>query len=148
MTKKSTQKKQSLTLHSLLGALSFWGTATRTFLFSFLAAAVFIVALTEATSETSIDGEILVLIYVLGSFLLLDFGYVMIARTYTLQRGLDLLALFAADILLALLYIAPKLVVSSDITIRTDPLIYVIFIPIVALGLRMLLGILFGKRLR
>lgn len=148
MTKKSTQKKQSLTLHSLLGALSFWGTATRTFLFGFLAAAVFIVALSEATSEASIDSEILVLIYVLGSFLLLDFGYVMVARTYTLQRGLDLLALFAADFLLALLYIAPKLVVSSAITIRTDPLIYVIFIPIVAIGLRMLLGILFGKRQR
>lgn len=146
MTKKSTQKKQTLTLHSLLGALSFWGTAARIFLFGILAAAIFIVALSEAASESRIDSEILILIYVLGSFLLLDFGYVMIARTYTLQRGLDLLALFVADILLALLYIAPKLVVSSAVTVKTDPLIYIIFIPLVVLGLRTLLGMLFGRR--
>ena len=148
MTKKTTKQKQTLTLHSLIGALSFWGTAVRTLLFGFLALAVFIVALSEATTETGVDGEVVVLIYVLGSFLLLDFGYVLIARSYLLQRGLDLLALFVADIILALLYIAPKLVVNSDITVRTNPLLFVIFIPIVVLSLRMLVGMLFGRRQR
>lgn len=146
MTKKSTKKTPTLTLHSLIGALSFWGTAVRTLLFAFLAAAVFIVALTEATTDAAVDSEILVLIYVLGSFLLLDFGYVLIARAYALQRAIDLLALFVADILLALLYIAPKLVVTSDISVRTNPLIFVIFIPIIVLSLRMLVGMLFGRR--
>ena len=148
MTKKTTKQNQTLTLHSLIGALSFWGTAVRTLLFGFLALAVFIVALSEATTETGVDGEVVVLIYVLGSFLLLDFGYVLIARSYLLQRGLDLLALFVADIILALLYIAPKLVVNSDITVRTNPLLFVIFIPIVVLSLRMLVGMLFGRRQR
>ncbi len=148
MTKKTTKQKQTLTLHSLIGALSFWGTAVRTLLFGFLALAVFIVALSEATTETGVDGEVVVLIYVIGSFLLLDFGYVLIARSYLLQRGLDLLALFVADIILALLYIAPKLVVNSDITVRTNPLLFVIFIPIVVLSLRMLVGMLFGRRQR
>lgn len=146
MTKKSTSKKQPLALHTLLGALSFWGTATRTFLFSFLAAAVFFAALTEANTPSRVDHEVMVLIYVMGSFLLLDFGYVTIARTYPLRRSLDVLALIAADIFLALLYIVPKVVVDSAIMLRTDPLIYVIFIPIVVLGIRALLGMLFGGR--
>lgn len=147
MTKKISPK-QPLTLHSLLVALSFWGTAVRTLLFCFLAAAVFVVALTEATSSNAVDNEVLTLIYVLSSFLLLDFGYVMVARAYVLQRGLDALALIFADLLLALLYIAPKVVVNPDITLKTNPLLYVIFIPIVAIGMRMLLGMLFGKRQR
>lgn len=148
MKKKSTKQKQDLTLHKLLGALSFWGTATRTLLFGILATAVCIVALTEATTDTAIDGEIIVLIYVLGSFLLLDFGYVLVARAYTLHRNLDLLALFVADTLIAMLYIVPRLVVSSDVTAKTDPLLFVVFIPIITLGLRMLLGMLFGGRQR
>lgn len=147
MTKKTTPKS-SLTLHGLLVALSFWGTAVRALLFSFLAATVFFVALTEAASADAVDSEVMTLIYVLSSFLLLDFGYVMIARAYALQKGLDVLALLAADILLALLYIAPKVVVNPEVTLKSSPLLYVIFIPIVALGMRMLLGILFGGKRR
>lgn len=146
MTKKSSQKKPPLTLHRLLIALSFWGTATRALLFSFLAAAVFLVAITEASFAGGLDREVMVLIYVLGSFLLLDFGYVLIARAYPIQRAVDVLALVIADALLALLYIAPKLVVSSNVALTTDPLIYVLFIPLVTLTLRMLLGLLFGGR--
>lgn len=146
MTKKPSKKTPPLTLHALIGALSFWGTAVRAMLFAFLAAAIFIVALSEATTDAAVDGEILVLIYVLASFLLLDFGYVMIARAYALQRALDLLVLFVADVVLALLYIAPKLVVSSDITVRTNPLLFVVFIPIIVLSVRMLVGMLFGRR--
>lgn len=147
MTKKTTQK-HPLTLHELLVALSFWGTAVRALLFSFLAAAVFLVALTEAATPDAIDNEVMTLIYVVGSFLLLDFGYVMVARAYVLQKGLDVLALLVADILLALLYIAPKVVVSPDVVLKTSPLLYVVFIPIVAIGMRILLGILFGRKQR
>jgi hypothetical protein len=146
MTKKTSPTKQTLTLHSLLGALSFWGTATRALLFSFLAVVVFIVALSEVTTNTAVDTEVMVLIYVLGSFLLLDFGYVLIARAYPLQKTFDILALVLADIFLAVLYIVPKVIVSSDVYISVNPLIYVFFIPLVALSLRMLLGILFGGR--
>jgi hypothetical protein len=136
----------ALTLHSLIVALSFWGTAVRTMLFAFLAVAVFVVALSEARTDAAVDSEILVLIYVLGSFLLLDFGYVLVARAYTLSRAVDLLALFAADILLGLLYIAPKMVVTADISVRTNPLIFVVFIPLIVLSVRMLVGMLFGRR--
>jgi hypothetical protein len=147
MTKKTTQK-YPLTLHALLVALSFWGTAVRTLLFSFLAVAVFLVALTEAATPAAVDNEVMTFIYVIGSFLLLDFGYVMVARAYILQKGLDVLALLIADILLALLYIAPKIVVSPGVVLKTSPLLYVIFIPIIAIGMRILLGMLFGRKQR
>lgn len=143
-TKKSS--KQKLTLHELIVALSFWGTAVRLFLFSFIAAAVFVVALSEAQTAQAVDNEVLILIYVLGSFLLLDFGYVTVARSYVLQKGLDIVALIAADLLLALLYIAPKITVNSGQAARIDPLMFVIFIPIVVIGMRMLLGFLFGRK--
>lgn len=144
--KKTTGKKRTLTFHELAGALSFWGTAVRTFLFGFLALAVFFAALSEASTAAAIDNEILNLIYVLGSYLLLDFGYVMVAKVYRLQgQALDMLALAAADLFIALLYIVPKLVVDSRISLPVDPLVYVAFIPIVVIALRALVGMLFGK---
>lgn len=103
-------------------------------------------ALTEVTVANEVDNEILILIYVLGSFLLLDFGYVMVARAYRMQGVLDMLVLIGAELILALLYIAPKLVVSSETVVRVNPLLFVVFIPIIVLSLRMLLGMLFGKR--
>lgn len=149
MPKKSQRKtKQPLTLHGLLGALSFWGTATRTFLFAFLAVALYLVALTETDAGSGADTETMLFIYVMACFVLVDFGYVLIARAYQLQKALDILAIAVADTLLGLLYIVPKAVVDSDITLRVDPLTYVIFIPIIVLALRMLGGILFGKRSR
>lgn len=140
------KKKQSLTLHQLLSALSFWGTATRGMLFGFLAIMTYLVALTETTTSTGADNQFMILVYVLGSFLLLDVGYVMIARAYTLVSKLDVLALVVAESLLALLYIVPKLVISSSTQVLVDPLTYVFFIPLVALALRLLVGLLFGKR--
>lgn len=146
MKKKSPKNnpvKNPLTLHGLLISLSFWGTAVRAFLFSFLALAVFLVALTEATNQAGVDAEVMTLIYVLGSFLLLDFGYVLVSRAYPLRRLIDIPSIFVADIMVALLYIVPKVVVESGVGAKTHPLIYVFFIPLVVLGLRILLGMLF-----
>lgn len=146
MKKKSSKKTRSLSLHSLLGAVSFWGTAARGLLFSFVALAIFASALSEATSEAGIDTEIMTFVYVLGSFLLLDFGYVLISRTYRVGSVIDRLALYTADLFLAALYFIPNLVVSPQIRLTTDPLLFIVFIPIVVLSLRMLVGILFGSR--
>lgn len=148
MAKKTSPKKPTLTLHGLLGALSFWGTATRTFLFGFLAVAVFLVALTEASSGVAVDTQVITFIYVMACFVLLDFGYVLIARVYRLQKALDVLALVAADVMVGLLYIVPKVVVDSSVEVKTDPLIYVLFIPLVVLAIRALMGMLFGGRQR
>lgn len=145
--KKKTPAKKPLYLHNLIVALSFWGTAVRTLLFSFLAVAVFAISLTEV-GIAGFDQEVMVLIYVLGSFLLLDFGYVMIARSYPLKPALDVVSLLLADIFLALLYIAPSVVVNSHVNLTVNPLAYVIFIPLVVLSLRMLTAFLYGGRQR
>lgn len=139
-TKKS--RKQPLTLHGLLGALSFWGTATRTMLFGVLWLAVAVVALSEATSAVWFDTEIMTAIYVLASYVLLDIGYVSIARAYPLMKQFDVLALIAAEVLLAALYIVPKVVVSQSVVLRADPLIFAFFVPVIVLSLRILVGLL------
>lgn len=148
MAKKTSPKKSTLTLHGLLGALSFWGTATRTFLFSFLAIAVLLVALTETNGASGADTQVMTFIYVIGCFVLLDFGYVLISRVYLLQKTLDVLALIAADIMVGLLYIVPKVVVDGGVAVKTDPLVYALFIPLVVLAMRALMGMLFGGRQR
>lgn len=142
MQKRSKQRKQPLTLHGLLAALSFWGTATRTLLFGVLWLAVVVVALSEATTAARFDMEIMTAIYVLGSYMLLDFGYVSIARAYPLVKQLDVAALVIAEVLLAALYIVPKVVVSQSVVLRVDPLVFAFFVPLVVLSLRMLVGIL------
>lgn len=146
MKKKSPKRTQSLSLHGLLSALSFWGTATRGFLFSFIALAVFASALSEASSAVAVDVEIMTFVYVLGSFLLLDLGYVLIARSYRLRSVMDRASLYIADIFLAVLYFIPNLVVNPDIHLTSDPLLFIIFVPLVVLPLRMLVGFLFGSR--
>lgn len=148
MKKKASNKQSTLTLHQLLGALSFWGTASRTMLFGFVATVILALGLSEAATASAIEAQIMVFIYVLASYLLLDFGYVMIARAYPLQKALDLLALWVADIMLALLYVVPRVVVNGEARLAVDPLLYIIFVPIVALSLRLLLGLLFGKNSR
>ena len=146
MAKRGSNNKQPLTLHHLLGAISFWGTATRAILFGFIAFVVFGIALSESTTAATADTEVMVLIYVLMSFVLLDFGYVMVARSYPIQKALDVLALVTADIFLALLYVIPKIVVNPSSRLTVDPLTYIVFVPIVVLSLRMLLGFLIGGK--
>ena len=146
MAKRGSNNKQPLTLHNLLGAISFWGTATRALLFGFIAFVVFGIALSESTTAATADTEVMVLIYVLMSFVLLDFGYVMVARSYPIQKALDVLALVTADIFLALLYVIPKIVVNPSSRLTVDPLTYIVFVPIVVLSLRMLLGFLIGGK--
>ena len=146
MAKRGSNNKQPLTLHHLLGAISFWGPATRALLFGFIAFVVFGIALSESTTAATADTEVMVLIYVLMSFVLLDFGYVMVARSYPIQKALDVLALVTADIFLALLYVIPKIVVNPSSRLTVDPLTYIVFVPIVVLSLRMLLGFLIGGK--
>ncbi len=143
MSKKKTSSQ--LSLHELICQMSFWGTSVRLLLFSFLAAVVFAFALSEASTSSAADSQIMQLIYVLGSFFILDFGYVMIARSYPLKRSVDMVFLATADVILALLYILPKSVVASTITTRENPLVYVFIIAIGVLSMRLLVGLLIGN---
>lgn len=108
-----------------------------------LAAVAFAFSLSEAGTNAEVDNQIMLLIYVLGSFLLLDFGYTLVARAYPLVRWLDVFVLVVLDALVALLYIVPKVVVANVAAIRVDPLVYVFFVAVGAIGMRLLIGLLY-----
>lgn len=143
MTKK---KAESLTLHQLLTALSFWGTAVRLFLFTIIASLGFVSALSELTAGGRAEEQIMILIYVLGSYLVFDFGYVLTARAYPLSKLLDKLVITVVGLGMASLYVIPKIVVSSAIKPIVDPLIYVFFLALAVLATRIMLGLLFSTR--
>lgn len=140
------KKKAPLTLHSLLVALSYWGTSVRLFLVAFVSLAVFAIALSETDGSTgAVTGEIITLIYVLGSILLLDLGYVIIARGLPLQRVLDVMSLVVVDLGLLAIYAGPKLVVTTAVTL-VNPVGIVMLIAILVLALRLLMGFLFSTK--
>lgn len=115
-------------------------------LFGFLSVMTFLIALSEVSTSAAADNQFMILVYVLSSFLLLDIGYVMIARVYKIKGGFDMLALGVAEVMLGLLYIVPKVVVNPDTKLVVDPLTYVLFVPLIVLALRLLVGLLYGKR--
>lgn len=140
------QKKSSLTLHSLLVALSYWGTSVRVFLAAFVSLAVFAIALSETTGSVSaVSSEAIILIYVLASILVLDFGYVMIARALPMQRVLDVMSLIFADLALLGLYAVPKIAVVAAST-PVNPVGIVMLIAVLILALRLLIGYLFSPK--
>jgi len=103
-TKKTKQPR--LTLHYLLGALSFWGTSVRVLLMAFLAAAVLVAQLIVDPSLYA--QQLQELIYIVGSFFVLDAGYVMLARSMPFRKLTDTTILLLVDLALALAYIVPS----------------------------------------
>lgn len=145
MVKKKT-KTSSLTLHALLGALSYWGTATRFLLIAFVSVVVFLIALSETNGTASaVSGEAIVLIYALSSMLLLDTGYVMAARVLPLRRVLDTLSLVVADLTILLFYTIPKVTVATSSSL-VNPVSIVLLFAVLVLALRLLSGFLFSTK--
>jgi len=148
MAKKNT-KKSSLTLHSLLVALSYWGTATRLFLATFVSLVVFLIALSETDgSASSVSAEIMILIYALGSVFLLDAGYVMVAKALPLRRVLDVMGLVAAVLTILSFYAIPKVTVTTSAVALVNPVGIVLLFAILVLALRLLTGFLFSTKRR
>lgn len=145
MAKKKT-KTPTLTLHGLLGALSYWGTAARLLLIAFISLVVFLIALSEARgSVAAFSGEVIVLIYVLSSALLLDFGYVMVARVLPLRRMLDVASLMIADLTVLSFYAVPKVAVTTALS-PVNPVGVVLLFALLVLSLRLLSGFLFSTK--
>lgn len=140
---KKTTKQPRLTLHQLLGALSFWGSATRLLLVAFLVMVIFALRITYL--DTTLTWEAQVVIYVLGSFALLDIGYVMLARALPLRRRIDIFCLVTLEILLAATYILPHVISVGGLAWFSN---WFILIVLLTLGVRGLLGLLFSTRKR
>lgn len=136
-------RQPRLTLHQLLGALSFWGSATRLLLMAFLVLVIF--ALRVTNLDTTLTWESQVVIYVLGSFALLDIGYVMLARAFPLKKKFDVFCLTTLEVLMAATYILPHIIVVGGLGWFSN---WLLLIALLALGVRGLLGILFTTKKR
>ncbi|NCU30287.1 hypothetical protein EOM57_00625 [Candidatus Saccharibacteria bacterium] len=140
-------KKESPTLHGLLGSISYWGTATRFLLVSMLVFIAFVlnISLIDVSSPYYVIGEAQVLIYALGILILTDLLYVMVARSKPLDQKLDRWVVILADIVIASCFIVPSFV--SVAAVHATGLR--VLSPIVALlvvGIRVLLGLLYSKK--
>lgn len=140
---KKTTKQPRLSLHQLLGAISFWGSATRLLLVTFLVAVIFVLRITNL--DTTLTWESQVIIYVLGSFALLDIGYVMLARAFPLKKSADITALALIEIFMAATYILPHVMSVSSLAWISN---WLILIALLALAMRGLLGMLFTTKKR
>lgn len=146
------QKLPQLSLHTLLFALSFWGSATRLLLISFFALAVLLLRTLEIQASTdatlfqtlTIEGQLFV--YAICTFLVLDVGYVIISRAYAFSRMNDVVTLLTAEAVLATSYFLPYIVVVSDQFARISRFIFVAGLLI--LSARLVLGMLYGKSIK
>ncbi len=140
---KKTTKQPRLTLHQLLGAISFWGSATRLLLLAFLVIVIFVLRITNL--DTTLTWESQVIIYILGSFALLDIGYVMLARAFPLKKRPDIAILVGLEIFMAATYILPHIMNVRGLSWISN---WLLLIALLALALRGLVGMLFTSKKR
>jgi hypothetical protein len=139
-TKETTQ----LTAHGLLGSLSYWGTTARVLLVSVLLVVAYSLNISVQTDWQSIDVETALLIYGLGTIVLLDAGYVIAARSLKLHAVVDRWVVLLSDILIATVFVTPSFFYSGVFSTRLRVLSVIVALLIVSI--RILVGLLFAKR--
>ena len=134
-----------LLLHNLIISLSYWGTAVRVMLIGFVLLLANLLTALDAESTVTLQAQSAQFIYLLGSILLLDAGYVTIARvlpiaTETIDRVLFLLFIAALGLVVVLPYFAA---VPSTVLVSVK---WVFLVTLFVLALRLVLGLIFGHR--
>ncbi|HMR72558.1 MAG TPA: hypothetical protein PKD68_00965 [Candidatus Saccharibacteria bacterium] len=146
MVKSPTKKKQPepLSVHGLLGSLSYWGTAARMVLMVVLLGCAYLLNISVQTTWQAVDMETMLLIYGLGTIVVLDTGYVMAARALKLNAVFDRWAVMLSDLLVAAFFVVPSLfLVDVHATkLRILSLIFALLI----VSIRILLGFILTKR--
>lgn len=145
-TVKKSQSSQKLTLHGLLGSLSYWGSATRILLVSILVMFAFVlnVTVTSAASSAFVNQEVLVLLYSIAVLFVADTAYVMVARAMPLNKKADRWMVMLTDIILASFFVIPSFFYVGE---AYSTMLRVISpaIMLLVLSVRILLGLLFAK---
>lgn len=134
-----------LLLHNLLGAMSYYGTTVRGLLYGFVLAIAMTLGVTSGGLSAGRSFETFV--WMVGSFLLLDAGYVTIIRSRpfaveTADRALFLILLLGLATVIVWPYvgmITPGLLLGAK-----EVFLGVLFV----LALRLILGLAFGHRVR
>ena len=125
--------------------MSYWGTSVRVLLFGFIYVAM------QVLSATSGDVSFVTYaqqsIYVIGTMLLLDAGYVTIARVRPLSSRLfDLILLLGVMLVLAVLIIMAYLVNMPRELVLSAKMLFVVVLFVICL--RLVVGLLFGARVK
>lgn len=146
--KKQTRTLPHLSLHHLIVALSYWGTTARVLLLTFIALAVFVLqALEQASGTISLSQAFLtegqMFIYAIGSFLILDAGYVSVAKGYAFRRSTDQIALLGTELIVSVAYFLPYFAFLPNAFVLLSQWIFVV--ALVVVSLRLLIGVLFGS---
>ena len=141
----TSSKPPHLLLHTLLGELSYWGTSVRILLIGFVLFVANLVTVLNTVDTVSITSYGAQFIYVMGSLLLLDAGYVTIARalpisTEMVDRVLFLGFMAALGFVVVLPHFA---VVPQSIMVSVK---WVFIVMLFVLALRLVLGLFFGGR--
>lgn len=139
-TKSKKTKQPPVSLHTLLGAISYWGTTVRTLLLAFLAGAIF--AARVISAPDSYAHELQVFVYIVGSFFALDTGYVMIARSMPFHRAADATLLILADLFIGASYVVSSFAVTPILSSIST---WTILVVILVLSVRALAGLLFAN---
>lgn len=129
----------------MLIAFSYWGTAVRILLIGFILMIAVLLNSIEGTATTTVSQYIVQFIYLLGSLLLLDAGYVTIARalpisTETVDKVIFLLFLCALSAAIVLPYFAT---VPTAVIVSAK---WVFLVTLFVLALRLVLGFFLGHR--
>lgn len=146
---KKDKKPNSLTLHQLLPALSYWGATVRLLLIAVVAAVVLLVRSSElesggltAVQAFTTAGQ--AFIYAMGSFLILEVCYLAIARSYPLRQHIDQAILLGSETLLALGYFLPYFMLVPAWFVTVSRFVFVAVLLVI--GVRLLIGLLYPKK--
>jgi uncharacterized membrane protein len=85
------------------------------------------------------ESELQAFIYIVGSFALLDVGYVMIARAMPLKKSLDMTVLLLVDAAIGLAYVVPNFAQVPGFTMLAR---WTILTVLLVLSIRALCGLL------
>lgn len=144
MTKQSLASKPRLTAHGLLGSLSYWGTAARMVLVVVLLGIAYGLNISVQTDWQAVDAETVLLIYGLGTIVMLDAGYVMAARSLKLHPVVDRWVVTMSDLLIAAVFVAPSFFYVGIYGTQLRLLSFIVALLVVSI--RILVGLLFAKR--
>jgi hypothetical protein len=143
-TQKTTPKKP-LTAHGLLGALSYWGTAARMVLVGMFVILAYVINISVGSGDWRyVDGETIVMIYGLATLVILDAGYVTIARSLTLDNRIDRWLIMLAGLGVASFFVVPSFVEMGEYSTRMR--LVSLIVVLLILSIRILLGLLYSKR--
>ena len=135
-----------LTLHELIGALSYWGTAARVMLGSVVMGVAYLMNVTFDRTPAFFETETMLLIFGLGALFVFDFCYVMVARAKNIRRPTtDRITVMLVDMLITILYLIPSLAVVT--TGAALGFRYALAgIVLLGLSIRILIGFLYSTR--